>query len=181
MPDESPDGAEGARQPPEFVAVGRVIRPHGVRGALLIEADRDLVAMLKPQSKVHLGGGREAAVVRSVQPHGTQYLLSLQGVTERGAAERHRGLELFVPGSDLPRLAAGTYYHWEIVGLEVVTDEGESLGRVTEILKTGANDVYVVQTPGSPEILIPAIEPVVREIDLEAGIMRVHLLAGLRE
>lgn len=102
-------------------------------------------------------------------------------MTERGAAERHRGLELFVPGSDLPRLAAGTYYHWEIVGLEVVTDEGESLGRVTEILKTGANDVYVVQTPGSPEILIPAIEPVVREIDLEAGIMRVHLLAGLRE
>jgi 16S rRNA processing protein RimM len=52
---------------------------------------------------------------------------------------------------------------------------------VTEILKTGANDVYVVQTPGSPEILIPAIEPVVREIDLGARMMRVHLLAGLRE
>jgi 16S rRNA processing protein RimM len=147
----------------------------------LIEAARDLIGMLKPQSKVHLGGGREVAIVRSIQPHGTQYLLILQGVTERGAAERYRGLEISVPGSDLPPLAAGTYYHWEIVGLEVVTEEGESLGRVTEILKTGANDVYVVQTPGSPEILIPAIEPVVREIDLGARMMRVHLLAGLRE
>jgi 16S rRNA processing protein RimM len=152
-----------------------------VRGALLIEAARDLVGMLGPQSKLYLGGGREAAVVRSIQPHGQQYLLLLEGVTGRGAADGYRGQELFLGRSDLPTLAAGTYYHWQIVGLEVVTEEGEALGRVTEILQTGANDVYVVQAPGGAEILLPAIEPVVREIDLEAGRMRVHLLPGLRE
>ncbi len=181
MPRDTPGSELGARQPPEFVAVGRVLRPHGVRGALLIEAARDLVAMLKPQSKIYLGGGREAAIVHSIQPHGTQYLLVLENVSGREAAEGYRGMELCLGWTDLPSLAPGTYYHWQIVGLEVVTEEGEALGRVTEILQTGANDVYVVQTAGRPEILLPAIEPVVREIDLEAGLMRVHLLPGLRE
>lgn len=178
---DSPGSAKGARQPSEYVAVGRVLRPHGVRGAVLLEAAPDLVSMLKPRSTIYLGGGREAAVVLSVRPHGKEHLLILEGVETRDEAERFRGAEVRLPGSEIPALAAGTYYHWQIIGLEVVTDEGESLGRITEILQTGANDVYVVQAPATPELLLPAIEPVVREIALEKGRMTVHLLPGLRE
>jgi 16S rRNA processing protein RimM len=76
-------------------------------------------------------------------------------------------------------LPSGRYYQRQIIGLGVVTDEGESLGEVVDILETGANDVYVVQG-AQGEILLPAISSVIRQIDLDAGCLTVHLLEGLR-
>jgi 16S rRNA processing protein RimM len=182
MPRKKAHGSErGARQPQDYVAVGRVVRPHGVRGALLIEAAPDLMQMIRPSSQVFLGQSREPVVVAAVRPHGNLHLLFLQGVEDREAAERHRGAELRLSEAEMPDLPPGTYYHWEIIGLDVVSEEGESLGRVQEILQTGANDVYVVRGPAGEEILLPAIEPVVLEVDLIAQRMRVHLLPGLRE
>jgi 16S rRNA processing protein RimM len=152
-----------------------------VRGALLIEAAPDLVQMIRPFSRVFIGGSREPVVVATLRPHGNAHLLWLQGVEDREAAERYRGAEILLSKEEMPDLPPGTYYHWDIVGLEVVSDEGKSLGRVMEILQTGANDVYVVRGPAGEEILLPAIEPVVLEVDLVVKRMRVHLLPGLRE
>jgi len=181
MPSGRSSGSpKGARQPPEYTAVGRVLRPHGVRGALLLEAASDLVGMILPASKIYLGRRNSPAVVRSIAPHGEHHLLFVEGVDDRNAAERFRGAEASLRSSDIPALPPGTYYHWQIVGLEVFTEDGEALGRVTEILQTRANDVYVVRGEPEGEILIPAIEPVIREIDLEAMTIRVRLLPGLR-
>jgi 16S rRNA processing protein RimM len=82
---------------------------------------------------------------------------------------------------DLGPLPDGVYYHWEIIGLRVETEEGESLGSLGQILSTGANDVYVVRTPDGSELLLPAIAEVIRKVDLESGRMMVHLLPGLRQ
>jgi 16S rRNA processing protein RimM len=158
-----------------------VLRPHGVRGALLVEAAPDLAHLITPGMRIFLGAERTPAVAAEMRPHGRQFLLLLDGVTDRQAAEIHRDSPIHLSGEGLPALPQGTYYHWDVLGLEVVSEDGEPLGRVREILKTGANDVYVVRGPTGGEILLPAIESVVLKIDLEAQRMTVHLLPGLRE
>ncbi|HAI08473.1 MAG TPA: 16S rRNA processing protein RimM, partial [Dehalococcoidia bacterium] len=84
-----------------------------------------------------------------------------------------------VPASEVPELPPGEFYHFQLLDLRVLTEEGEELGTVSDILETGSNDVYVV-TGGSGEILIPALADVVKDIDLEKGVMLVSLPDGLR-
>ncbi len=96
---------------------------------------------------------------------GEDMLLQLEDIHDRDAAELMRGEVLFTRTDDLPPLPPGVYYFHQIEGLEVVTETGEILGRVKEILKTGANDVYVVQGPKG-EVLLPAIPQVILEVRL---------------
>jgi len=105
-------------------------------------------------------------------------LLTLVGVDDRDAAEALRGQWIYVAIEDALPLGEGEYYHFQIVGLQVITAEGEALGRITEILPTGANDVYVIQGPRG-EILVPALEGVILNVDLPNGRMIVRLPEGL--
>jgi 16S rRNA processing protein RimM len=82
---------------------------------------------------------------------------------------------------ELPRLGEGEYYSHELIGLRVVEENGEDLGTISEVLATGSNDVYIVKTTEGIELLLPAIESVVRKIDLEARMMSVVVPAGLRD
>lgn len=150
-----------------------------MRGDLVIEAAPDLVRMLAPGQDVLLGPARRQARVRSLRRHGREHLFSLEGCDDRPAAEAWRGLEILVRVDDLPPLEPGTYYHWQILGLQVRDDGGRDLGVIVEILHTGANDVYVVRAPDQPDLLLPAIAEVVLSVDLAAQEMRVHLLPGL--
>ncbi|MGC9023149.1 MAG: ribosome maturation factor RimM, partial [Dissulfurimicrobium sp.] len=104
--------------------------------------------------------------------------LGIEGIKDRGQAEGLVGLELFLEKVKLPKLPEGEYYWHEIIGLQVMTFDGGRLGVVSDIIETGANDVYVVKTSGK-DVLIPAIKDVVKEIDLEAGIIKVALISGL--
>lgn len=161
------------------MAVGRVLRPHGVRGDLLIEAAPDLVRMLEAGQEVYLGPARRAVRVRSLRRHGRQHLLSLESCGDRPAAEAWRGHAILVRVADLPSLEPGTYYHWQILGLRVLDEQDQARGVIAEILQTGANDVYVVRAAGRPDLLLPAIAEVVLSVDLAAQEMRVHILPGL--
>ena len=78
-------------------------------------------------------------------------------------------------------LSPGRYYYWQIIGLRVASDEGTVLGVVRQILETGANDVYIVQTESGKDLLLPAITSVIRKVDLEKGEIEVHLIPGLVE
>ena len=102
----------------------------------------------------------------------------MEGIDTRNSAESWIGAELFIEKTTLPQLEEGTYYWFEIIGLSVCDVEGAYLGRVESILPTGSNDVYVV-TDHENEILIPAIESVVLDIDLEKGRMAVAVPEGL--
>jgi 16S rRNA processing protein RimM len=110
-------------------------------------------------------------------------LLQFAGIGDRTDAESLRGQWIFVPESEAVTLEEDTYFVHDIIGLAVQTVAGEPLGTVTDVLATGANDVYVVAPPDDPkrEILLPAIEEVVKEINLEQGTMTVELLPGLLE
>jgi 16S rRNA processing protein RimM len=174
-----PEVESAARPSGETLAVGRIVRPHGVRGGLLFDAYSELVSVLVPDAHVFVGETKQLATVIGVRKHGKRYLLELKGCTSLEAAEVWRSAEVSVAVENAPALPAGTYFHWQILGLTVITDEGVVLGQVAEILPTGANDVYLVR--GEREILLPATQEVVLQIDPAAGQMIVHLLPGLAD
>lgn len=105
-------------------------------------------------------------------------MIKLAGIEDRTAAEQLRGALLQVPLEQAVRLPPGSYYWHQILGLQVIERGGRVLGTVREILTTGSNDVYVVRSD-ERELLLPAIRDVIREIDLERGVIVVELLPGL--
>ena len=106
------------------------------------------------------------------------FILELDGVTDRNTAEALVGCEVYVRKDDLPELEEDEFYHTELIGMEVVTDDDKHLGRITEILPTGSNDVFVVKGAYG-EVLIPSIEASEIKIDKAARSVTVHLLEGL--
>ena len=105
--------------------------------------------------------------------------MAFEGYDTPEQAGKLRNQLAYVPTADRPPLPDGEYYHHQLIGLKVISEQGEVLGKVTEILATGANDVYVVRAEIGAEILIPAVDEFVRAVDLERGELRVHLAPGL--
>jgi 16S rRNA processing protein RimM len=166
-----------------FLAVGKVLRPHGVRGELLLETLTEFPGHLAEVETVYLGPEGEASPtphpLRRARVQRDELILQLADCLDRDAADAYRGQLAFIRTEQAAPLPPGRYYHHQIISLTVITDDGEPLGPLTEILETGANDVYIVQTP-TGELLLPALQSVIQAIDLEKKVMVVHLLEGLR-
>ena len=180
-PTRRPRTSRPRRSPPQtgtpgYVAVGLIAAPWSVRGDLKVQPLTDFPERFQRGAALWVRG-RRIEVQRSRWSRGFVYL-GLSGIDSRGAAEELRGVLLEVPESELTPLPEGQYYRFQVIGLEVRTPGGRSLGRVDEILSTGSNDVYVVRG-GPRELLIPAIEDVVLEVDLEGGRLVVELLEQL--
>jgi len=169
------------RQPPDrepqYLVIGRVLRPHGIRGELRLEIHTDQPSHLREVETVYIGDDHRPSALKSFRLHQSVLLLTVAGCEDRAAADALRGLLVAVKLEEAAPLKEGEYYQHQIVGLKVVTDVGEALGTVAEIIQTGANDVYVVRGAGG-EILLPAIKSVILKI--EPPQMVVHLLDGLR-
>jgi 16S rRNA processing protein RimM len=168
-----------ARQPPEYLDVGLIVRPHGIRGELVLQPFSELIQILKPSIQIHLGAERTAAIIRGIRPHHSRYLLSIEGCEDRDTAEKLRGEVVCIRFAEAKPLSDGVYYHWQILDMQVFTTEGDFLGTIVEILETGANDVYVIRDEQGDEILLPAIEDVVVEVDLETSKLIVNIPPGL--
>jgi len=115
----------------------------------------------------------ENAKIKSVRPFKKGVLVSFEGIEDLDSAERLRGAMLEVAEEDLHPLPDGNYYLRHLIGLQVKSRKGEDLGTIEEILQGPANDVYVAKMPGGEEILIPALLKVIKEVDLEEGILTV--------
>jgi 16S rRNA processing protein RimM len=149
-----------------------------VRGELKLEVLTGFPEQLGRLKRVYLGSEAIPHKVTRFSWHGDELLLLLADVHDRDAADELRGQLVQITRQDAMPLEPGQFYEYQIVGLKVVTHEGEPLGQVVEVIATGANDVYVVQGPRG-EVLLPARVEVVREIDLEAGTITVTPLPGL--
>jgi 16S rRNA processing protein RimM len=171
---------KNAQQPPEFLAVGRILRPHGVRGNLVVTAESEVIKSITPGSQIFLGPEYIPFSVRTFALHRGQYLLGLEKLNSRDDAELYRDSTLYIRFENTSPLPENVYYYWQLLGLDVRSDEDEHLGTLTEIIETGANDVYLVRSDTGDELLLPAIESVVQSIDLEKNIMIVHLIPGLK-
>lgn len=168
---------------PRYLAVGRVQRPHGVRGEVRVEILTGYPERLDRHAAFYLAHPHSPEAVRrypveQLRLHRNVLLLKLGGCDNRNAAEALRGMLVQVPIEDAVPLEEGEYYLYQVVGVQVETEDGEPLGRVIEVLDTGANDVYVVGGPRG-EVLLPAIKDVVLELDLDARRLVVRLMPGL--
>lgn len=158
--------------------VGRILRPHGIRGEMRMEILTGYPERLPGHRVFYLGPQAKPYPVESVRFHQGAAIIKLTGCDDRNAAEALCGLMVHIPLQKAVPLEEGEYYYFQVVGVEVYTDQGEHLGRVVDILETRANNVYVVRGPRG-EILIPAVEEIVRELDLTARRMVILPLPGL--
>jgi 16S rRNA processing protein RimM len=168
-----------------FLPIGKIVGAHGVKGNLKVYSYAESLSLFEQESSILVVSAKEFEQIfkiKWIKPHGRVALLSLEGIENRDLAETLIGSELFVKRDRLPKLVDGSYYYFDIIGLAVFTNDEKHIGRVESIIPTGSNDVYVVkdaQKDRDNEILIPAIESVVLEINLEQKRMIVDLPEGL--
>jgi 16S rRNA processing protein RimM len=163
----------GARAWADLVAVGRVVKPQGRKGEVAVEPLSDRPDRFASLRQVYLpgpGGGARLVEVESAWPHKGRFVVKFAGVDSIDAAEALRGHELRVGEEELPALPAGSYWHHQLKGLEVVDEEGRGLGRADDFLETGGESpVLVVRGAGGAETLIPLVDAFVRKVDLAGG------------
>ncbi|MER3448507.1 MAG: 16S rRNA processing protein RimM [Chloroflexota bacterium] len=161
----------------KFVAIGKIRRPYGVRGEVKVQFLTDFPERFKDLKTVYID--EQPYTIERRRFTGDGILIKFAGIDTPEAAAFLRNRLIEVPVSETVPLPPDTYYFYQILGLEVVTGAGEVLGKVTDIIVTGANDVYVVRSAEGREVLLPAIEDVIKEVDLTAGRLVVELLPGL--
>ncbi|MBM3156698.1 MAG: 16S rRNA processing protein RimM [Chloroflexi bacterium] len=162
--------------PPEFLIVGRILAPWGIKGEVKVEVITDFPELFAPCNLVYLDS--RPFEIESCRPHKQFLVLKLASVDSIEAAEKLRECDLTIPRSGLPELPEGQYYTFQLIGLDVVTTGGERLGHIADIMTTAGNDVYIVEGKCG-EILIPAIEDVVKSIDLKKGTIVIEAIEGL--
>ena len=171
MPEKQPE--------PRYLAIGRILRPHGITGELRVEILTGYPERLAQLRHLYVGAAHRSHAVQSVRFHQNLLLLRLTDITDRNAAETLRGQVVWVAMADAAPLEEGEYYLHQLIGIQVSTEAGEALGEIVEVLDTpGANDVYVVHGLRG-EVLIPAIREVILSIDMEARQMVIRPLPGL--
>ena len=157
--------------------MGRIARSHGVGGEVSVQPLTEVGSRFQPGSVLRLEDDRTLTVERS-RPHHDRLLVKFEGIDDRDAADTLRGSVLVIPADHAPAIEEpDRFWVHQIVGLEVVTEDGRSLGRILEIQANPANDLWVTETGG----LIPAVREVVVGVDLEGGRVTVRELPGLLE
>jgi 16S rRNA processing protein RimM len=176
------EGASLEKGHPHFITVGKVKSPHGVYGETRIVCLTDYPSRFRPGLEVLLSPPLEYSdrlTIERVRWHRRSLLIKFKGISSRSEAEQLKGRRLVVPREEAVKLPADTFWIYEIIGLEVCTSDGQVLGRVTEVLRTGSNDVYVVKD--KREYLIPATKEVIKQVDLENGRLIIEPMPGLLE
>jgi 16S rRNA processing protein RimM len=164
-----------------LLEIGRIVCSHGLAGRMKVRSFLESNEALRGLPEVFVGRrGQEAAAfgLDAVQGGEKFFILKLRGIEDRDGASMLVGSSLWIPSERLGKLPEDEYYWKDIIGLRVVAEDGEELGRVESVFPTGGNDVFVCRGRGE-EVLLPAIGEVVRKIDLPGGVMTVRLLKGL--
>jgi len=165
---------------PVYLALGFFRRPHGVRGEILFQIETDYPERIQTGKTYYIGKKHLPVVLNTIRKHNKGLLLRFEGITDRDEIGLYRNQTLYLNIQDWPPLPEGEYYDFELIGLQVIEEKsGNRLGKLTEIIKTGANDVYVVKPKSGRDLLIPAIPEVILDVELAQQEMKVYLLPGL--
>lgn len=164
-----------------LVEIGRVVRLHGVRGEVKVRLHNPAGRTLESVTDLLLrlpDGSLRSAQLRAVRPHRESRLVRFAGVEDATRAEELVGAAVLVRRDQLPPLGEDEFYHVDLIGAEVISDAGEHIGVVAEMLQTGANDVCVVRA-GDREVLVPFVASVVERFDPESGVLIIRPIPGL--
>lgn len=161
--------------------VGVISSTHGIRGEVKVFPTTDDPARFKSLKKVILEAKRETLelTVERVKFFKQFVIVKFKGIDDINDVEKYKGAELWVTREDAVPLEEGEYFIADLIGLTVMTDEGEKLGTLKDVLQTGANDVYEVTMSGGKTVLLPVIDECVLDVDLEKGEVLVHVMDGL--
>lgn len=165
----------------DLLAIGRIEKVFGLRGEIVVESMTDSPDRFRKVKKAYLGRTEESAYPVAIERVSIEHRgirAKLSGIDSRTAAEEIVGFLLFVDPAGRVRLQKGRHFIHELVGLRVIDQEGQEVGRVTSVLKLPAQDVYVVERHGR-EILVPAVREFVTAVDVEGGTITVRLIEGM--
>lgn len=152
------------------LTVGSILAPHGVRGEFKVRLQTDTPEHFLTLKRIFLGDEATPRVVLGSRLHAGNALMRLQGISTPDTVEQLRGTPLRIRGTDARPLAADEYFLYQMIGLEVFDESGNRLGRVTDVMETGANDVLVISPEdGGADVLLPSHPEVVIEMDPRAG------------
>ncbi len=167
----------------DLLRVGVITTTHGIKGEVKVFPTTDDPERFRKLQSVLLDNGKEKKEmeISGVKFFKNMVILKLKGIENRNDAEQYRQAGLYVTRENAVALGENEYFIADLIGLRVYSDEGETLGKIEDVLQTGANDVYVIKNDGKEEILLPAIRECVKEVNMTEGRMTVHLLPGLRE
>jgi len=167
----------------QFMNVGKIVNTHGIRGELKIMPTTDFPEVrFAKNAELYLfmpDGQSVLAKVEAARPHKNMYIVRFKEFGNINEVEKFKGGMAKVSKEDLAELEENEYYFHQIIGCSVVTEEGDTLGKITDILTPGANDVWVVKTSTGKEVLIPVIDDVVLDVDIEQQQVKIHLMEGL--
>ena len=166
-------------QGPRWIAVGRITRAHGIKGEVVVQPLSEVPSRFDAGSRLFLReDDRDPLTVTGTRAHRGRLLVTFEGVRDRDQAEGLAGSFLFVPSESAPPLPEGEYWTHELVGCDVLTEDGRALGPIREIIHTSANDVWVTES-NEGETLIPALRDIVKHVDLAGRRVIVRDVAGL--
>lgn len=165
----------------DMLRVGVISSTHGVRGEVKVFPTTDDPARFEELETVLLDTGKEKLELElaGVKFFKNMVILKFKGYDSINDVERYRGKDLWITREQAVPLGEDENFVADLIGLAVVTDGGETLGTMKDVMFTGANDVYVVERENGKELLLPAIKDCILDVDLENGVMTVHVLDGL--
>lgn len=162
--------------------VGVITTTHGIRGEVKVFPTTDDAQRFLDLKTVYLDTGKEELEleIEKVKFFKNLVILKFKNYDNINDIEKYKKCPILVTREDAVELEENEYFIADLIGLDAVSDEGENLGKISDVLQTGANDVYVIKNKGVKDILVPAIEQCVREVNLEENRIVIHLLPGLR-
>jgi len=166
-----------------LITIGKVLKPFGVKGEMKIEPLTDFPSRFKELGRVFLvspAGKELTCTVLATRYANNVPFLTFSGYDTPEKAKALNGWFVKVPREEVVPLREGSYYWFELIGMDVFSEEGEKLGTITDIFETGSNDVYVVKR-GKKEIYLPATREVIKQVDVATKKMVIHLMNGLME
>jgi len=164
--------------------IGIIVKPHGIAGELRVLPTTDdptRFSLLKEVTVRAKNGATTPYKLTRARPQQGMVLVKLAEVNDRNMAETMAGGVLLIPDEVALPLDTDEYYIRDLVGLAVVTEDGQPLGTIRQVFATGANDVYIIEAADGEDFMLPAIKDVVQRVDMQARVMTVRLMEGLRE
>lgn len=161
----------------KYIEIGKIVNTYGIKGQLKIVPYTDNIKRFEKLKKIYIN--EKEYLIENVKYLKNLVILKLQEINTIEQAEEYKNLYIYIDRKDAVKLPKDTYFIRDLIGIEVYTNDGEKLGRIDDIFKTGSNDVYVVKNSLGKQILLPAISSVIEKIDLENKKVIVNLIKGL--
>lgn len=161
--------------------VGIITQTHGIRGEVKVFPTTDDAARFKKLKEVILDNGKErlTMTIEGVKFFKKFVILKFKGYDSINDIEKYKNAKLIVPRDKAVKLQKGEYFVADLIGMQVVTEDGLAFGVLKTVLETGANDVYVIETKEQKEVLLPAIKECILDISMDKAVMTVHIMDGL--